>query len=133
MLHLRQHDLIVIFPSLKFYWPVYVVTYVNVSFTVLIVVKMFFSQFNRTFPARLLNLLVQVITSPNLLPVEFSHVTQIQRFLPRGHGSVMCQTKCFLRSGVCAHRVRITCESDFTACEKAFYCNLKGGGANSTK
>lgn len=61
---------------------------------------------------------------------ESSHAKQIQRILPWGHGSVICQTKCFLRLAMCTHQVSVTCKSHFTKCQKAFHCNLRGGEAN---
>lgn len=87
-------------------------------------------QCHKAIPANLLQLAVRVILSRSLLLVEFLHVKQIQWFLPRGHGSVICQTKCFLRLAMCIHQVSVTCKSLFTKCKKAFHCNLKGGGAN---
>lgn len=81
----------------------------------------------------LLYLAAWVILSWSLQLVESSHAKQIQRFLPWGHGSVICQTKCFLRLAICTHQVSVTCKSRFTKCQKAFHCNLRGGGANKTQ
>lgn len=71
-----------------------------------------------TTPAHSLCLAVWGTLSRGLLLVEFSHAKPIQRFLPRGHGSVICQTKCFLRLAMCTHQVSVTCKSHFTERQK---------------
>lgn len=110
----------------------YTVLYVNVRYTVLVVVRMRPLQRHQVIPEHLLCL--AVISSRSLLLVEFSHAKQIQWFLPWGHGSVICQAKCFLRLAMCTHQVSVTCKSHFTKCQKkAFHCNLRGRGANITQ
>lgn len=57
------------------------------------------------------------------LLLEFSQAKQIQCFFVffsylGGHGSVICQTKCFLRLAMCTHQVSVACKSHFTKCQK---------------
>lgn len=62
----------------------------------------------------------------SLLFVEFSQAKQIQWFLPWGHGSVRCQTKCFLRLAMCTQQVTVACKSHFTKCQKSIPLQSEG-------
>lgn len=108
---------------IRFYWPVKVL-YVTLS-----------------FGSAWMSLLKRHQTSPAYLfyqfwvlglLLEFSQAEQIQCFFfyLGGHGSVICQTKCFLRLAMCTHQVSVACKSHFTKCWKTFHCNGRGGGEN---
>lgn len=47
-----------------------------------------------------------------------------------GHGSVICQTKCFLRLAMCTHQVSVACKSHFTKCQKNIPLQSEWRGEN---
>lgn len=56
----------------------------------------------------------------------FYKLSRCNAFLPRGHGSVIRQTKCFLRLAMCTHQDTVACKSHFTTCQKSIPFQSEG-------